>query len=1086
MVDMLVDEEARQEENTTGVCMEYFLKNGVLQYLVNVSEKMDYPEGIRGEAIRTIASMVDLLDDRFLVHNAVHKPTIKLLRFCVLDDRQSDTYHEDLVDLMYIICSKIHGFPALLNIFFHDKQWLITPQKTFHRHDSKVSTTTDQQAPTPATPSTPTPTTPTAGSAGAAKKPEYEFLLFTYLLRFVHREGRSGDFARTGLLFLMEMATSQLGDFILESDFATIMAAGLGALYSQLPRKLVIKDDSELSADSATFLLGQDLDPRAMASGIGVVFSNSADFKLQLDSFLKLFEFCQDVLTRCPNSDISMKLLVSIRIFFLQNILYPSILECSDIDGSSVAVITYIDLILQTLQQEDLADVVVKFLMDEENEHGATQTATATTANGDDNKQHSNVFAGIEFDQFKSSPYFTAGERFTLKDLILSRLKSSSQPTVIATLKLLKTLITRHCRYSLKLLSIYPDNSNSPFPCDNISGATSTTSAATIISHHIKEIELYFSLITGIDQIHSEDILSVGYEEYLDDIEAQMEADWCYQNMVSMDGIKSGSQQTSTPKAERRRSFKYGKRPDDKGRQQNKQQQHSLCPAKARLFRHRIRPTDPLLQILLGLLSHFFAQSSALNLALTGVISSLALCPYRSLEGWISFQESDRTTPDDILILDSSSITNGTTTATNSVTTTSSSPSTLASSTTDHMQRLQLDEGGPTADKIRGNDIYAHFDYNQVDEDDEDDDRSVDFGVERNLSHTATTTQFKSFPPFFTLFRTLTQQVDFYRSEVDGFDNLLQERWQCLMFGTIDTTTRTPPTPTTGSMASGGSSLLSSWTTSAPTSPNAARRGSTMRHMETTSSFGASNGNDFGSLSSRRPSVLRSPPLPSSSSFGYPSGSASTLYHQQQQQQYQQQQKRRPSILPPSRPTLPPPNPSKSLSSSTTAAAMAASATRITPPTPMISSAATNASAAAAAAAATAASAGTTALSTTITSASHHSGGDDDPLLAPAMTNTPVAIHARKTLGFRLQPLFPSNFIIEPEEPILDLDEDDEDTFAPKDTNPSQSYRRLDKSTEITLSMLLNNVVILEETIKELVAIMQVRRSNGIDRISYF
>lgn len=102
------------------------------------------------------------------------------------------------------------------------------------------------------------------------------------------------------------------------------------------------------------------------------------------------------------------------------------------------------------------------------------------------------------------------------------------------------------------------------------------------------------------------------------------------------------------------------------------------------------------------------------------------------------------------------------------------------------------------------------------------------------------------------------------------------------------------------------------------------------------------------------------------------------------------------------------------------------------------------------------------------------------------MTNTPVAIHARKTLGFRLQPLFPSNFIIEPEEPIMDLDKDDEDTFAPKDTNPSQSYRRLDKSTEITLSMLLNNVVILEETIKELVAIMQVRRSNGIDRISYF
>jgi hypothetical protein len=64
------------------------------------------------------------------------------------------------------------------------------------------------------------------------------------------------------------------------------------------------------------------------------------------------------------------------------------------------------------------------------------------------------------------------------------------------------------------------------------------------------------------------------------------------------------------------------------------------------------------------------------------------------------------------------------------------------------------------------------------------------------------------------------------------------------------------------------------------------------------------------------------------------------------------------------------------------------------------------------------------------------------------------------------------------------LDEDDEDMFAPKPTNPSQS-RRMDKTTEISLSMLLNNVVILEEAIKELVAIMQVRRSMGIDKIRY-
>ncbi|KAG1118502.1 hypothetical protein G6F42_013186 [Rhizopus arrhizus] len=70
MVDLLVDEEARQEDNTTGLCMEYFLKHGVLQYLVTAAEKADYPVGIRGEAIQMINNLIELLDDRFLVHNA--------------------------------------------------------------------------------------------------------------------------------------------------------------------------------------------------------------------------------------------------------------------------------------------------------------------------------------------------------------------------------------------------------------------------------------------------------------------------------------------------------------------------------------------------------------------------------------------------------------------------------------------------------------------------------------------------------------------------------------------------------------------------------------------------------------------------------------------------------------------------------------------------------------------------------------------------------------------------------------------------------------------------------------------------------
>lgn len=948
MVDLLVDEEARQEDSSTGVCMEYFLKNGILHFLVNVSEKADYPVGMRSETIRTVASMIDLLDDRFLVQHAVHKPTIRLLRFCVLDEQQDDLYDEDLVDLMYIICSKIHGFPALLNIFFHDRQWLTTPQKT--QHTPSLATTEEPVADNPLYDSH---SSQRNGTVPGEKKPDYEFVLFTYLLRFVHREGRSGDFARTGLLFLMEMATGQLGEFILESDFATIMAAGLGALYSQLPRKLVVKEESDTSNNSTTYLLASDQDTLGIPSGIDIETSNSSDFRSRLDSFLKLLEFCQDVLTRCPSVDISVSLLQNIRSIFLENILYPSILECSDMDGSAVAVISYIDMILQTLQQEELVDVVVGFLMavdDNRDELKPCSPQLESTSILPDGKQEADIYVGIEGDKVKSSPYFTALGRFTLKDLIFSRLKSSSQPTVIATLKLLRTLISRHCRYSLRLLSIQLDETATSFPPTvrfnehggvhdlNVDKTTTTT-----ISHHNREIELFFSLICTIDLKHSQDILSLGYEAYLSDAETTIFNDCCYQNAASVDYDSTGSNLQRQSKLEKRRSLKYGQRYDDRvARRRESSSNNKICTKISQqhlqsMPKHRLKQTDPLLQILLGLLSHFFAQSSELNLALTAVISALAVCPFRSLEGWLAFNEEDRAR--DVLVLG-------------------------------HDQTSTERQASRQGNKIRVNDIYAQFDKDPtpVNEDDEDDDRSVDFALERNSINMTGATNFRSFPPIFTLLRTLTQQVDYYRSEITQFDIYLEERRQGLFFG--DAFANLTLTPSISSDTS---------------------KQSENQSTSTMSLF-------FGVGASNKKQTAK----PKSATNTQPSNS---------------------------------PNTSKN------------STTKHTANSPILTNSITN---------------------------NQTAGGMSEAL----------ATHARKTADIRIQPLFPSNFIAEPRETILDLNDDDEDTFAPKGRNPSQPKRQ-DKSTEIRLSTLLNNVVILEECIKELVALVQVRRSIGIDEILY-
>jgi hypothetical protein len=143
MVNSLVAESTRIEEGTTGGCLEFLLKNDVLGTLVRLSEA-DRPFGIQAEVLRAVQNMVVLLDEQFLVHSAVHKAVLRLLRNCAGDDineqldgrhrkimgaagnatrPQPSEFEEDLVNLLCILCSRIRTFRELLMIFFHDKHW---------------------------------------------------------------------------------------------------------------------------------------------------------------------------------------------------------------------------------------------------------------------------------------------------------------------------------------------------------------------------------------------------------------------------------------------------------------------------------------------------------------------------------------------------------------------------------------------------------------------------------------------------------------------------------------------------------------------------------------------------------------------------------------------------------------------------------------------------------------------------------------------------------------------------------------------------------------------------------------------------
>ena len=68
----------------------------MLGTLVKLSEQ-DRPFGIQAEVLRSVQSMVVLLDEQFLVHSAVHKAVLRLLRNCVGEDVQEHLDGRDRV-----------------------------------------------------------------------------------------------------------------------------------------------------------------------------------------------------------------------------------------------------------------------------------------------------------------------------------------------------------------------------------------------------------------------------------------------------------------------------------------------------------------------------------------------------------------------------------------------------------------------------------------------------------------------------------------------------------------------------------------------------------------------------------------------------------------------------------------------------------------------------------------------------------------------------------------------------------------------------------------------------------------------------
>ncbi|KAG6832405.1 hypothetical protein H0H92_002673 [Tricholoma furcatifolium] len=768
-------------------------KADVLGTLVRLSET-DRPFGIQAEVLRAVQNMVVLMDEQFLVHSAVHRAVLRLLRNCAGDDIQEQLdgrkvmgaarnsvqgqpseYEED--------CSRIRTYRELLMIFFHDKHWhrsetLFSVEELDEDEDDDESEQVEANDEPPAVSSgsrgpSPTPSQTTIKSAPvlSKKKTEYEFLLFNYLLRFVHREGQIGDFARAGLLFLMDVAMSPGGDandpesegvpqdpvedaalalaeYILDGDFSEVLGAGLGAVYSLLPTKLVFHPTAVSSETSgATMSIGgnpsetdeereKQEEEREKSRALGVEDASNPDFKARVDHFLKLMEFLQDVLRRnVPNSldasalvgsAIVQSILDAVRRIFLENVLYPTILECSDADGSAVAVMSYIEVMIRTLRQGQLADTFVDFLLSEDNDDVRSRRRSFSSSQNGQTRQtdkqnklrrrKSSAMLLLEMEaptSRKESEYFTSMGRFTLRDLLLTNLKSSSQPTATSALQLLQSLLLHQPRITIdRLLIVILDPTATSFPHpamfsslamnmatedDNTfvypgtvnaevgTGAPQFLQPETTFSTHEREMGLYLTLVSRVDPSHNSDTFSTGYDHYLADALVSIQTQLAYQ--ITDEDINSDARQKS---------------------------------------KHRLNVHDPILTVILEALRRFFSNTPEFNIALTGVLATLAVHPNRSLAGWMTFGTND-------------------------------------------VHHKEETSSGSTSGG------------------DDGDDRSIDFSIEAKLANDsnllpASSMDEKSRPVIHTIFHSLVTQLEHYRTSVDNFDRFLLERRQGLLF----------------------------------------------------------------------------------------------------------------------------------------------------------------------------------------------------------------------------------------------------------------------------------------------------------------
>ncbi|XP_068592747.1 FHF complex subunit HOOK-interacting protein 1B [Cebidichthys violaceus] len=279
-----------------GPILELVVTENILERLVQWHLRRGLDPDSQGALLKLFEMLIGQSQQPLLQHTAVLHPLLRLLGACADPDLGCPPALENsLVLLLNQVCVSMARQPVVLEMLFR---------------------------------------------AAPAQQGSTNLLIFSLLVPFIHRDGAIGQQARDALLLVMAASASNesVARYIAENSyFCPVLATGLSALYSSLPRKIEVRGDDWHALRREDWMGVSSL----------VLFMNS-------------LEFCNAVV-QVAHPLVRSQLLDYLHNGFLVPVMGPA-LHKSSVD-EMIASTAYLDLFLRSVSETSLLKTFLRFIL---------------------------------------------------------------------------------------------------------------------------------------------------------------------------------------------------------------------------------------------------------------------------------------------------------------------------------------------------------------------------------------------------------------------------------------------------------------------------------------------------------------------------------------------------------------------------------------------------------------------------------------------------------------------------------------------------------------------------------------------------